>query len=147
MLATAVATPPELQAAIDTIDREFSNPNGSALRMCRTMLKVGAAHPAAKARYGWIVTQLLKSDQLAADAKWGLHYAIGFVRCLRTGRRAAYDRASAINPNTRYAVSAWREQRMLTEAYILLRVLRRYAPRDYQLVLAAIIAPVPQAAE
>jgi hypothetical protein len=113
---------PALQAALDRIALAFANPNGRAKRMAKTMLRLGAEHPAARARYGGWAGRFLDRGVDGAGALIVLEQAL---RHERRRRLAALPLDIEI----------------IKEARMLLRWLRRHRPSISPAVLDALGTP------
>jgi hypothetical protein len=114
---------PALQAALDRIALAFANPNGRAKRMAKTMLRLGAQHPAARARYG---------DWAGRIEDRGLDLAGALIvleQALRHERRR--HRLTGLPLDIE----------ILKEARLLLRWLRRLRPGVWPTVLDTLATP------
>lgn len=100
---------PALLRAVGHIERRFANRRGRAKSMARSMLRVGACHPAPQARYGDLARRL-------DNMQLGLGDALIHVRFAYMLERVPYNRE------------------ILREAMLLLRWLRRHNPDSYYAV-------------
>jgi hypothetical protein len=115
---------PALQATLDRIGLAFANPNGRAKGMAKTMLRIGAGHPAARARYGdW--AERIAGRRLDLDGALTV-LDLALARERRRHRLARLPLDSEIIKNAR----------------LLTRWLRRRRPRDWPAVVAALTTPL-----
>lgn len=116
-----------LQHALDMIDREFGNRDGRAKGMAKSMLRVGAAHPAARARYAVLAT-------MAADCRHSLDgFLIVLDRLIAEERRKLEWR--------RYTNHSPLSLEIDKEARLICRWMRRNRPGLWLWVLSALTVP------
>jgi hypothetical protein len=113
-----------LQATLDRIGLAFANRNGRAKGMAKTALRIGPAHPAARARYGdWA--------ERIADRRLDLEGALivldHALRCERSRHRF---------------IRLPLDTEIIKEARMLARWLRRHRPHAWPYVLGALTTPL-----
>jgi hypothetical protein len=110
---------PALHAALDAIKRDFSNPNGRALTMARTMLQRRSIS-AARARYMVLGT-------MAADCNWTADEACSWLTRHLHQQRIRY--------RTGFSNVLPLDIEITKEARLLCRWLRRYRPHSWPLAI------------
>jgi hypothetical protein len=115
---------PALRAALDRIGLAFANPNGRAKSMAKAMLRIGAAHPAARARYG----------------DWAEHAAARGLNL--DGTLTVLDHALARERRRHRLLRLPLDTEIIKEARMLTRWLRRRRPRAWANVLGALTTPL-----
>jgi hypothetical protein len=128
---TALDGGPALARALKEIDRAFANPHGGTLRRARDALRLGAAHPGTRARYG-------RWADAVRDRRLDLAGALIMLERAYRSERARHARSrqtwgTSIRPRL--------DLMILGELRLLARWQRRHAAHRFPALIDALTTP------